>query len=234
MRPRAAEPDLRPAALNYTQRMRCKSRFLVVVFLLGALPAFAQSPDVLWNSLMEGNRAFVAGHLKFDDLAEQRHHSADHQNPAVTLLSCADSRVPPELVFNRSIDQLFVIRVAGNVAGQFDLASIEYAVANGYTKLIVVLGHEECGAVRAALDPSDPGSPSLVALVQRIRQSFVGLDHWSTDPATVRRAVEANARASATFLSANSKIIRDAVQSGKVGIVVAYYNLATGEVERVR
>jgi len=206
----------------------------VLVLALVALPVLAQTPDPEWASLMEGNRKFVAGRVAFDNLVDLRHRSADHQNPPVTILSCADSRVPPELVFNRSIDQLFVIRVAGNVAGQFDLASIEYAVANGYTKLIVVLGHEECGAVRAALDVSDPGSPSLVALVQRIRQSFVGLDRWSTDPATVRRAVEANARASATFLSANSKIIRDAVQSGKVAIVVAYYNLATGEVERVR
>jgi len=214
--------------------MPVKSRHLVLVCLLAALPTFAQTPDALWNSLMEGNRAFVAGRLAFDNLAEQRRHSTDHQNPPVTVLSCADSRVPPELVFDRSIDQLFVIRVAGNVAGPFDLASIEYAVANGYTKLIVVLGHEECGAVRAALDVSDPGSPSLVALVQRIRESFVGLDRWSTDPATVRRAVEANARASAASLSANSKIIRDAVQSGKVAIVVAYYNLATGEVERLR
>ena len=183
---------------------------------------------------MEGNRIYVAGRVSFDNLVDLRHHSADHQNPPVTLLSCADSRVPPELVFNRSIDQLFVIRVAGNVAGPFDLASIEYAIANGYTKLIVVLGHEECGAVRAALDTNDPGSPSLVALVQRIRQSFVGLDHWAVDPATVRRAVEANARGSAAFLLANSKIIRDAVQSGKVGIVVAYYNLSTGAVERLQ
>ena len=183
---------------------------------------------------MDGNRAYVAGSLSFDNLAELRRESAGHQNPPVTLLSCADSRVPPELVFNRSIGQLFVIRVAGNIAGTFDLASIEYAVANGYTKLIVVLGHEQCGAVRAALDPSDPPSPSLVALVQRIRQSFTGIDHWDVDPATVRLAVDANARASAAYLIANSKIIRDAVQSGKVGIVVAYYNLTTGAVERVR
>jgi carbonic anhydrase len=214
--------------------MRPVSRCLLLLSVLVTVPALAQTPDALWNSLMEGNRAYVAGRVAFDNLVELRHHSADHQNPPVTILSCADSRVPPELVFNRSIDQLFVIRVAGNVAGPFDLASIEYAIANGYTKLIVVLGHEECGAVRAALDAGDPGSPSLVALVQRIRQSFVGLDHWAVDPPTVRRAVEANARSSAAFLLANSKIIRDAVQSGKVGIVVAYYNLGSGAVERIQ
>ncbi|HEY3054933.1 MAG TPA: carbonic anhydrase [Thermoanaerobaculia bacterium] len=81
--------------------------------LLFTVPAAAQTTDALWQSLMEGNRVFVAGKLTFDHLAELRHESAGHQNPPVTVLSCADSRVPPELAFNRSIDQLFVVRVAG-------------------------------------------------------------------------------------------------------------------------
>ena len=136
----------------------------------------------------------------------------------VTVLSCSDSRVPPELVFNRSIDQLFFVRVAGNVAGPFDLASIEYAIANGYTRLIIVLGHEKCGAGRAALAAADPPTPSLVALVQR---------------ATVRRAVETNARGSAAYILAHSQVIRDAVQSEHVGLVVAYYNLESGVVEKI-
>jgi carbonic anhydrase len=198
-----------------------------------AIPVSAQTPDAIWSSLIEGNRVFVAGSVKFDDLVELRHHSADHQNPPVTVLSCSDSRVPPELVFDRSLDQLFVIRVAGNVAGPLDIASIEYAIANGYTKLIVVLGHEECGAVRAALSPGDPPSPSLVALVQRIRESFFFIEHWTLDPATVRRAVEANARGSAAYLVAHSNIIREAAQSGKIRIVVAYYDLNSGVVERI-
>jgi carbonic anhydrase len=204
-----------------------------LLILLFAIPAGAQTTEALWQSLMEGNRAFVAGKVGFDGLAELRHESAAHQNPPVTILSCADSRVPPELVFNRSIDQLFVIRVAGNVAEPFDLASIEFAIANGYTKLIVVLGHEECGAVRAALAPADPPTPSLVALVQRIRESFTGMEVWSLEPANVRRAVEANARGSAAYLLAHSQVIRDAVQSGRVGLVVGYYNLSSGVVERI-
>jgi carbonic anhydrase len=201
---------------------------VALIVLLIAAPAVAQTAEALWQSLMEGNRVFVQGKLMFDHLAELRHESAGHQNPAVTVLSCADSRVPPELVFNRSIDQLFVVRVAGNVAGPFDLASIEFAISNGYTKLIVVLGHEECGAVRAALASSDPSTPSLVALVQRIRESFVG-----SEPPTVRRAVEANARTSAAYLVAHSQVIREAVQSGRVGLVAAYYNLDSGVVERI-
>jgi len=212
--------------------MRRSIGYFAVLALL-VLPAAAQTPDAMWHSLEEGNRVFVAGKVTFANLAELRHESAKHQNPPVTVLSCSDSRVPPELVFNRSLDQLFVIRVAGNVASPFDLASIEYAIKNGYTKLIVVLGHEECGAVRAALATTNPGTPSLDALVERIRESFNGIPR-NTEPRTVHRAVEANARASAAYLLKNSEVIRNAVSSGRVGLISAYYDLSTGVVERLR
>ncbi|HLJ72976.1 MAG TPA: carbonic anhydrase, partial [Thermoanaerobaculia bacterium] len=146
---------------------------------------------------MEGNRAYVAGRLTYDNLVQSREKTANGQNPPVTVLSCADSRVPPELIFDRSIDQLFVIRAAGNIAGRLGIASIEYAIANGWTKMIVVLAHGECGAVKAALERADPPSPNLVFLVQRIRQSFDSIERNPKDLTTVRRATEANARASA-------------------------------------
>ncbi|PYQ50991.1 MAG: hypothetical protein DMF59_09340 [Acidobacteria bacterium] len=93
----------------YAARMR-----QILLALLIAAPASAQNADALWQSLMDGNRAFVAGKVTFDHLADLRRHSADHQNPPFTILACSDSRVPPELIFNRSLDQLFVIRVAGS------------------------------------------------------------------------------------------------------------------------
>src|SRR4051812_46491218 len=201
----------------------------ILLFLLVTAPAVAQTSDAQWKSLADGNARYVAGHLKFDHIAEQRHHSAEHQNPPVTVLSCSDSRVPPELVFDRSLNSLFVIRVAGNVTGPDEVASIEYAIANGYTKMIVVLGHEECGAVRAALLPEDPATPSLVALVSKIRDSFESIDR-NLHAATVRRAVEANARAAAKDLIAQSTVIAEAVKAGKVAMVVAYYDLDTGKV----
>lgn len=212
--------------------MRARVLFALSVALI-AIPALAQTPDALWATLLDGNRTYVAGHVKFDDLAELRHHSAAHQSPPYTVISCSDSRVPPELIFDKSIDSLFVIRVAGNVASPYDVASIEYAIANGYTKMIVVMGHAECGAVRAALSDKDPGSPSLVALVTKIRESFDGIPR-NLDPATVRKAVEANARATSADLLKQSKIIADAVKSGKVALVTAYYNLDSGRVERLK
>ncbi|HYS52925.1 MAG TPA: carbonic anhydrase [Thermoanaerobaculia bacterium] len=200
----------------------------ILLALLIAAPASAQNADAIWQSLVAGNRAYVAGKVTFDHLADQRKHSADHQNPPVTVLSCSDSRVPPELIFNRSLDQLFVIRVAGNVAADFELASIEYAIANGYTKLIVVLGHENCGAVKAAMADGDAATPSLAVLLQRIRKSF------APKPATLQAAIGANARASAAYLLGNSKIIREAVDGRRVGLIVAYYHLDSGVVERLR
>lgn len=205
---------------------------LAVLFLLAA-PLSAQTPDELWHSLMDGNKVYVAGTVTFDKLVELRHESAKHQHPPITIVSCADSRVPPELIFNRSLDQLFVIRVAGNVASEFDIASIEYAIAHDYTKLIVVIGHEECGAVRAALSTKSPGTPALDALVARIRESLHGIPR-KVDPATVKRAVEANARGSAAYLLAHSKVISDAVHSGRVGLVVAYYSMTDGTVEKLQ
>jgi carbonic anhydrase len=226
--------------------MRSLQRSLFVflsVFCL-AFPSFAQTPfpapwpsqgaaDAYWRTLMTGNTTYAGGALPYTTLADERAATATGQQPPVTVLSCADSRVPPELIFGRGVGDLFVVRVAGNVAGPFDIASIEYAIAHDWTKLIVVMGHEECGAVKAALEPDDPDTPSLVTLVQRIRESFVGLAGWS-GPDRVERGVKANARSSAAYLLAHSTVIRKAVLEHRVGLVVGYYNMKSGKVDVVQ
>ena len=202
-------------------------RYFLLVLCL-ATSAAAQTPDAMWQSLMDGNHAYVAGKLTYTHLAAQRHRSAGKQNPPVTVLSCADSRVPPELIFNRSVDQLFVLRVAGNVSDDFDIASIEFAIANGWTKLIVVMGHDACGAVKAAMAKDEPPTPALTVLVHRIRESF------TTPPASLNEGIADNTRASAAYLTAHSKVIRDAVDAKKVAIVTAVYHLDSGVVERLK
>ena len=206
---------------------------LAALLFLSTAATAPQTPDQLWLDLMKGNKVYVSGHEKFDNIVQLREHTAAHQNPPVTVLSCSDSRVPTEIVFDKTINSLFIIRVAGNVAGPYEIASIEYAIANGYTKMIVVMGHEDCGAVRAALSEGDAGSPSLNALVTKIRESFGGIQR-ALDPATVRKAVEANTRASAADLLRESKIISDAVSNGRVALVTAYYDLDAGTVERLK
>ncbi|HEX9459974.1 MAG TPA: carbonic anhydrase, partial [Thermoanaerobaculia bacterium] len=170
------------------------------------------------------------GALPYTGIADARKDTADKQDPPVTVLSCSDSRVPPELIFGRTVGDLFVVRVAGNVADPFEIASIEYAIDKGWTKLIVVMGHEDCGAVIAALKTDDPTTPSLVSLVQRIRESFVGLPSWP-EKDRLERGVKANARSSAAYLLAHSTVIRKAVLDKRVGLIVAYYKLESGAVE---
>ena len=224
--------------------MRQSRMFLAAAFVLGFSFSLAAQPyppplhepftlDSLWNQLKEGNDLFVKGAIPYTHLDEARTATTTDQKPPVLILSCSDSRVPPELVFARGIGDLFVVRVAGNVADTFGIASIEYAVSHHWTKLIVVLGHERCGAVTEALKKKDPDTPSLLALVTRIRKSFAGkLTGKKRDD--VREAINLNAKASADYLSAHSEVIRKAVHSGEVKVVVAYYNLGSGEVERIR
>jgi carbonic anhydrase len=188
------------------------------------------TPEQLWSALMAGNKTFVAGKIAFDDLKQRRELTLNAQIPPITVLSCSDSRVPTELVFNQSLGVMFVVRSAGNIADDLGVASIEFAILNGWTRLLVVLGHENCGAVKAALGGADPNTQPLSELARRIRMSFIGVPYDSRDAANLRKATEMNVRASAAHLLASSKIIRDAVLTEQVKLISAYYDHGTGEV----
>jgi carbonic anhydrase len=202
--------------------------FVICVPCAGHATAQPVDPDVMWKALVTGNLKFASGELAYPELTQEREKLLNSQMPPITILSCSDSRIPPELIFNQSLGALFVVRTAGNVADDLGLASIEFAIKFGWTSLIVVLGHEDCGAIRGALDKADPVTPSLLNLVQRIRTSFVGIPYKPDDAAVMEKAAEANARASAAWLTAHSSTVRNAVIDGKVKIVPAYYSLKTG------
>jgi carbonic anhydrase len=210
-------------------------RFILPIALFAlALPLLAQKPATSWDDLKAGNRQFITAGNSARALPMDVHNRMPGgQRPAITVLSCADSRVPPELIFDQTIGSLFVVRTAGNVASTLDIASIEYAIKNNWTRVIVVMGHSDCGAVKAALEIGGGGSPSLDALVDRIRESFVGIGPWS--PANLRKATEANARSSAAYLLAHSAVIRDAVfrKGNPVVVIPAYYDMTSGEVTRL-
>lgn len=208
---------------------------LVVIAFVLCVPVTGQAvnPDVLWKALLTGNLKYEAGEITYKDLQNERAALEKKQQPPVTVLSCSDSRVPPELVFNQSLGALFVVRTAGNIANDFELATIEYGISKGWTSLIVVLGHENCGAVGEALELSDPKTPSLLALVTRIRTSFIGIAWNGKGNTDVTTAVEANARASAAWLTANSTVVRNAVTEGKLKIIPAFYQLKSGHVRAI-
>ena len=179
------------------------------------------------NRLKEGNARFVADKLdgKLQN-SSRRESIIGGQEPYAIILSCADSRVVPELTFDTGLGELFVVRVAGNVANSSSIASIEYAVAHVGTKLIVVLGHQNCGAVTAALAGGDNGY-NLNHLLSHITPAMAA----SKEGATVDDVTKKNAELTVGELKNRSEIIKNAIDKGDVKVVPAYYNLDSGKVD---
>lgn len=193
-----------------------------------ASPAHAKTPiapDTALQRLMDGNARFVAGRLtSFDeDLAILKQNNVAGQEPFAAVLSCADSRVPVELVFDQSIGHVFVARVAGNVCTPEITASLEYGAAVLGTAVIMVLGHDGCGAVKATI-AAKPVPGQISALYAPIRQAVerAGPDLDAT--------IKANAQIQADLLRTASPVVADLLKQGKLKVVAAYYNLGDGRV----
>ena len=179
------------------------------------------------NRLKEGNARFVADHLygKLQD-STRRESLLSGQKPYAIVLSCADSRIVPELAFDTGLGELFVVRVAGNVANTSSIASIEYAVAHVGSKLIVVLGHQSCGAVTAAVKGGDNGH-NLNHLLSHLTPAM----NAAKSGATVNEIAKINTQLTVGELKNRSGIIRDAIDKGDVKVVPAFYNLDSGKVD---
>ena len=186
------------------------------------------SADEALKRLLEGNDRFANGHDAHPHLGSARR--ADllrDQEPFATIVGCSDSRVPPEIIFDQGLGDLFDVRVAGNVIDEGVLASVEYATLHLRTPLVLLVGHESCGAVTAALEAFDGRShepPDIQKLLHMIEPSFRGLPANSKGPSRVTAAVEANVRQSMAQLT------KSAVAGTDVKIVGSVYNLATGAV----
>jgi len=181
------------------------------------------------QQLKIGNQRYIRGELKHPHTdASWRDSLKSSQHPFAVILSCADSRVVPELVFDQGLGDLFVIRVAGAVAKEKVIGSIEYAVKFLGSKLVVVMGHENCGAVSASLGDADPGG-HIGAIIERIKPAVYMAKRLPGDHLT--NAIKVNAQLVCEELKESKPILIDAVKSTGVKIVSAYYKLSTGEVE---
>jgi carbonic anhydrase len=195
-----------------------------------ALPSLAHAQPTHTSStalgeLMAGNKRFTEGRLTAhdQDLAILKQHTEQKQEPFAAVLSCADSRVPVELVFDQSIGHIFVTRVAGNVITPEIIGSLEYGAAVLGTKVILVLGHSNCGAVKAAIQSKEvPGQIS--ALFPHLQPA---VDQAGAD---LEAAIKANAKIQATLLRQSSTVISGMVKSGNLKVLPAYYDLGTGAV----
>jgi len=190
--------------------------------------------------LQEGNRRFGSGIRSDRSLTDQarRKELVADQEPFAIILGCSDSRVPAEIIFDQGIGDLFVIRVAGNIVAPSHIGSVEFAAEQFGTRLVVVLGHTNCGAVLATLAdlarPTESRSPNLRAIVDYIRPAVAELmetEMRNDQEALVYHAVRANIRASVNRLRHGSKILEDMITERGLVVVGAEYSLETGRVD---
>ena len=183
------------------------------------------SSDAALHALLAGNRRMVANQPTSieHDLTILREHTADKQEPFAAILACADSRVPVELVFDQTIGHLFVTRLAGNVVTAEVIAGLEYGVAVLGIKVLVVLGHSGCRAVKAAMK-ADAAPGQISALYQHLQPGV------ARSGGNIDKAIEANARIQADLLRTSSPVIRDAIKVGRLKVEAAMYDLATAKV----
>ena len=197
------------------------------------------TPADAWQSLLEGNRRFVAGTPNHPNQnVERRHDLAEGQNPMVAIFGCSDSRLAAEIIFDLGLGDAFVIRNAGQVASDSAIGSLEYAVGVLGVPLILVLGHDACGAVRAAIDSQGADAPALTPKIEKLIGPIVPavrrvarargaepLDTTTIDAAEVGRE---HLRDTITDLLTGSELISRKVVDGSVGIVGANYRLHEG------
>jgi carbonic anhydrase len=195
-----------------------------------ALPkrVFAQTaltPEAALQAMLDGNKRFTDHQLTSfdDDLAILKQNTIESQEPFAAVLSCADSRVPVELLFDQSIGHLFVARVAGNIASTDIIASLEYGAAVLGTKVILVLGHSNCGAVKATMaGKAVPGQISaLYAPIQPALEEAHG---------NLEAAIKANAKIQANLLATASPVLAGLIKAGNLKVAAGYYALDTGVV----
>ena len=202
-------------------------------FARSADPTHPDQPSVApaeaISKLKEGNGRYTSGSLQHPgQTAERRTELAKTQHPFATIISCSDSRVPPEIVFDQGLGDLFIVRVAGNVINDEGLGSVEYSVDHLGTRLILVLGHQSCGAVQAARETiaakgKAPGHiQSLVTAIKPAVEATAKDDLDATVKANVKNVVQA--------LRSSTPILKAEVDSGKIQVVGGYYSLDTGAV----
>lgn len=224
---------------NQLSRRRIVTAMSFAPFVVSSLrgAAFAAAPssqisaDAAHRRLVDGNVRYAAGKPLRLDHSARREVTAKGQNPFAIVLGCSDSRVPPEVVFDQGLGDLFIVRVAGNIADDVALGSMEYAVDHFATPLIVVLGHEKCGAVSATVDVVKSGAmpgPHISSLVTAIEPAVEASKGLPGDP--VENAIHANVLRVVEELKTSQPVLAAAVTAGKLQIVGAEYHLASGKV----
>ncbi len=202
--------------------------------------AASVAPDHALELLLEGNKKFaqqgMVKHLDQMASVKRRTELAKGQQPFAVIIACSDSRVSPEILFNKGLGEIFVIRVAGNIVGPHELGSVEYAVEHLGTKLVMVLGHERCGAVTATYNAHLAGSKaegnlgSLVEAIDPAVTTTLANGAKCQKEEIIDQCIHENVHFVAAQIEARSPILKEAVEKGSIKIVKAYYDLDNGKV----
>lgn len=191
------------------------------------------TPEGAIKLLQDGNARFVAGQSINCDLLQQVRDTSKGQAPFAAVVGCIDSRVPPELVFDQRIGDIFAARIAGNYVNDDIIGSLEFATQLAGSKAIVVLGHSECGAVKGAVDDTKLGL--LTGVLAQIRPSLAKLKYEgvpsSKDKALVQRVAEQNVRDAVAKLTARSEVLAKRVQAGQLKVVGAMHDIGSGKIQ---
>ncbi len=192
------------------------------------------TPDEVLQSLKDGNERFLAGSLTLRDHSKQIRDAVNGQFPKAIILSCIDSRVPVEDVFDKGIGDLFVARVAGNIVNEDILGSMEFSCKVSGAKLVLVIGHEYCGAIKGAIDRVSLGN--LTALLKKITPAVEACHHYhgektSKNPEFVDMVIHENIKLTVATIRQQSPILTEMEQQGEIRIVGAYYDMDTGHVD---
>jgi carbonic anhydrase len=198
--------------------------WIFTVICAGCLSLWAESG---MDRLMQGNQRYVKDELEHANRTTERRESVVcKQSPFAIIIGCSDSRVSPEILFDQGVGDLFVVRVAGNVIGSIELDSIDYAALVLKSSLIVVLGHENCGAVQAVLDGNTAGIESIARLIH----PAIDAEKKEKPPHLLENYIKKNAQNMKEYLLKTS-IIKKLVKEGKLEVHAAYYDLQTGAVQ---
>lgn len=194
----------------------------------------AISPAMALELLKEGNKRFV-NNLKINrNLLQQANETSDGQHPFAVILSCIDSRTSAELIFDQGLGDIFSVRIAGNILNEDILGSMEFGCKVAGSKIIVVLGHTKCGAVKGACDHVEMGN--LTSLLSKIRPAVddeltVKSDRNSSNPEFVEKVSEINVKRTVKSIMERSSILKEMIESGEIGIVGATHDITTGDVK---
>ncbi len=207
--------------------------FVLSVILAGFVFAETQSGDPAFGKLMDGNKRFVSGGLSQKDLGEARRKElAGGQHPSAIVVTCSDSRVAPEYIFDQGLGDIFVVRVAGNVLDPISLGSIEYAAEHLHSPLLVLMGHEKCGAVAAAMESKGKAEGNIGTILKKIMPAVkkASVKGASKEDILIR-AIKENVAQSYKFIVRKSPVLKHMIHKGELKVVGAFYHLGSGEVE---